>query len=85
MDKGTPIGEVRGLGSAQQGAEHWKLQRFTALGNLLLMAWFVASLLLMHDLGYVAISDWLSGMFPSTAMVLLIVSTIWQPGSACRC
>ena len=36
MGNGTSIGRVRGLGSAHEGAHHWLLQRFTAIGNLVL-------------------------------------------------
>ena len=78
MDKGTPIGEVRGLGPAHGGAEHWKLQRMTALGNLLLGAWFVASILLLPSLDYTNVRDWLGGVAPASAMILLIASTFWH-------
>ena len=37
MGNGTSIGRVRGLGSAKSGSHHWILQRFTAVGNLLLV------------------------------------------------
>ena len=49
MGNGTSIGRVRGLGSAHSGAHHWLLQRFTAIGNLVLMAWFITSVLLLPD------------------------------------
>ena len=50
MGNGTSIGRVRGLGSAHSGAHHWLLQRFTAVGNLLLSMWLVVSLILLPDL-----------------------------------
>ncbi len=78
MGNGTSIGRVRGLGSAHHGAHHWLLQRFTAVGNLLLVLWFVTSLLLLPDLGYGTVHDWLSRPVPATAMALLIVSTFWH-------
>ena len=34
MGNGTSIGRVRGLGSAHEGAHHWLVQRFTAIGNI---------------------------------------------------
>ena len=37
MGNGTELGRVRGLGSAHHGAHHWLIQRFTAVGNLVLM------------------------------------------------
>ncbi|MBI1385422.1 MAG: succinate dehydrogenase, hydrophobic membrane anchor protein [Rhizobiales bacterium] len=41
----TPLGKVRGLGSARSGAEHFWLQRVTAVANLVLaifLIWFLA-------------------------------------------
>lgn len=78
MGNGTSIGRVRGLGSSHEGAHHWLLQRFTAVGNLLLVLWFVISLILLPDLGYVSVSEWLSKPVSATAMVLLIISTFWH-------
>jgi len=78
MGNGTSIGRVRGLGSAHSGAHHWLLQRFTAIGNLLLMAWLIVSILLLPDLGYGTVSEYISAPVPATAMALLIVSTFWH-------
>lgn len=78
MGNGTSIGRVRGLGPAHHGAHHWLLQRFTAVGNLLLVLWFVVSLIMLPDLGYGAVSEWLAKPIPATAMALLIVSTFWH-------
>lgn len=78
MGNGTSIGRVRGLGPAHHGAHHWLLQRFTAVGNLLLVLWFVTSLILLPDLGYATVSEWLAKPIPATAMVLLIISTFWH-------
>jgi len=78
MGKGTSIGRVRGLGPAHHGAHHWLVQRFTAVGNLLLVMWFVASLILLPNLGYGAVSKWLSQPAAAVAMVLLIISTFWH-------
>lgn len=78
MGNGTSIGRVRGLGSAHHGAHHWLLQRFTAVGNLVLMLWLVTSIVLLPDLGYSTVSGWLAKPVPATAMVLLIVSLFWH-------
>lgn len=78
MGNGTSIGRVRGLGSAHNGAHHWLLQRYTAIGNLLLGIWFIASLILLPDLDYGTVSAWISQPLPATAMALLIVSTFWH-------
>ena len=78
MGNGTSIGRVRGLGSAKSGTHHWLLQRFTAIGNLLLVLWLVASIVLLPDLGYATVTEWLARPVPAVAMALLLVSTFWH-------
>lgn len=78
MGNGTSIGKVRGLGSAHEGAHHWLLQRFTAVGNLVLMGWLIVSFILLPDLQYATLMGWLSAPVSATAMVLLIISLFWH-------
>ena len=78
MGNGTPIGRVRGLGSAHAGVHHWLIQRFTAIGNLLLLGWFAVSLLLLPSLDHATVAGWLARPLPAAAMALLIVSTFWH-------
>ena len=78
MGNGTSIGRVRGLGSAHHGAHHWLVQRFTAVGNLVLMLFLMTSFALLPDFGYATVSGWISGLIPATAMALLIISTFWH-------
>jgi len=78
MGNGTSIGRVRGLGSAHNGAHHWLLQRFTAIGNLALLIWFVVSLFLLPNFDYATVREWIARPVPATAIALLIVSTFWH-------
>lgn len=78
MGNGTPIGRVRGLGSAREGTHHWLVQRFTAVGNLLGSGFLVASLLLLPDLSYATLRGWIAEPIPATAMALLVVSVFWH-------
>lgn len=78
MGNGTEIGRVRGLGSAHHGAHHWLLQRFTAVGNLVLMLFLVISFALLPSYDFVAMRDWASNPLVATALALLIVSTFWH-------
>jgi succinate dehydrogenase / fumarate reductase membrane anchor subunit len=78
MGNGTSIGRVRGLGSAKIGPHHWLLQRFTAIGNLLLVLWFIVSLLMLQDLSYASVTAWIARPIPATAMALLVISTFWH-------
>ncbi len=75
---GTELGRVRGLGSAHAGAHHWLLQRFTAIGNVVLMIWLMATFILLPDMSYATVSAYLAKPLPATATVLLIVSVFWH-------
>lgn len=81
LDKGTPLGRVRGLGAAHEGTGDWTIQRVTAIGNIVLMAWFIGSILQIPKLDYVNVHDWLDGLFPASAMIMLIVCTFWHAQS----
>lgn len=78
MGNGTSIGRVRGLGAAHEGPHHWLLQRFTAIGNLVLMTWLLVSLALLGDYGYASVTKWLSQPVSATAMILLVTSLFWH-------
>ena len=74
----TGLGRVRGLGSAKQGAHHWWTQRLTAAGNLLLVSWFVLSLIRLPNLSHAVVVDWLSAPLVAIAMILLSANVFWH-------
>ncbi len=76
--KGTAIGRVRGLGSAHEGPHHWLQQRLTAVGNLVLVLFLLISFILLPDLSYLTVRNWLSGVLPAFALALLIISVFWH-------
>ena len=78
MGNGTSIGRVRGLGSAKHGPHHWLMQRFTAIGNLVLTAWLAFSLLLLPDFQYASMHQWAARPLSATALGLLIISVFWH-------
>ena len=78
MGNGTSLGRVRGLGSAHEGAHHWLLQRFTAIGNLVLVLWLLVSFLMLPAYDYGTVTGWLANPISAAAMILLIVSTFWH-------
>ena len=78
MAKGTSIGRVRGLGSSHEGPHHWLLQRFTAVGNLILVPWFLLSLVLLPSLDHATLLAYFSGVVPSIALALMVVSVFWH-------
>lgn len=70
----SPIARVRGLGSAKEGVGHWKLQRLTAISNLLLVLWFVVQAISMTGADYAAWQVWFASPVHATLMALLVVS-----------
>lgn len=78
MGSGTNIGKVRGLGSAQDGAHHWILQRVTAVGNLGLIAWLLISLLRLPNYEHELLIGWLSSPLVAVPMMLMLVSIFWH-------
>ena len=78
MGTGTGIGRVRGLGSAKTGAHHWWMQRLTAGGNILLLLWFVLSLLRLPSLGHKMVVQWMQSPLVAVPLILLVVNTFWH-------
>ena len=69
----SPLGRVRGLGSAHAGTHHWWMQRLTSLALIPLSIWFIVTFL-CHALSgdYAETIHWLRNPFAATAMILLI-------------
>ena len=74
----TPLGRVRGLGSARSGATHWWHERLTSVSSLILLVWFFVSLFRLPDLSYVTVTQWLAAPLAAVPMLLLIVSVFWH-------
>ena len=72
-DSASPLGQVKGLGSAHHGGEHWLTERVTSIALLLLGVWLIASLLLLPDLGQRTVVEWLRAPSGAVPMALLIV------------
>ena len=78
VTRGTALGRVRGLGSAKEGVNHWWLQRLTAVGNLLLLTWFVVSLVSLPRLDHLTMTEWLSQPLVAVPLALLTISVFWH-------
>ncbi|MGN3973425.1 succinate dehydrogenase, hydrophobic membrane anchor protein [Tsuneonella sp. SYSU-LHT278] len=78
MGNGTSIGKVRGLGSAHHGSHHWLLQRFTAIGNVVLGLFLAISLALLPAYDFATVKDWLSQPLPAAALAIWIVNVFWH-------
>jgi succinate dehydrogenase / fumarate reductase, membrane anchor subunit len=72
-DSASPLGKVRGLGSAREGGEHWLTERSTSIALLLLGTWLVASLLFLPNFDRQTVIEWLRAPTGAVPMALLIV------------
>ena len=69
----TPLGQVRGTGSAHHGGEHWLRERLTSAALLLLGLWLIISLLLLPSLDRPTLVEWLRMASGAVPMALLVV------------
>jgi succinate dehydrogenase / fumarate reductase membrane anchor subunit len=74
----TPIAKARGLGTARSGLHHWKMQRLTAVANVLLVLWFMFSAMALSGSGYDQVRAWLASPVTASLVVLLIISTFYH-------
>lgn len=69
----SPLGKVRGLGSAHAGGEHWLGERVSSIALLLLGTWLLVSLLLLPDLELRTLIEWLHAPSGAIPMALLVI------------
>ena len=72
-ESSTPLGKVRGLGSAREGGEHWLSERATSIALLLLGTWLIASLVLLPELDQHTLSEWLRAPSGAVPMILFVI------------
>lgn len=74
----TPLNHVRGLGSAKTGTTHFWVQRLTALVNVPLALFLIASLLALVGADYPTVRSYLANPLVVTLLLLLILSGTWH-------
>lgn len=84
MKMETPLGRVRGLGSARTGARHWWLERLSGAAVLILAVWLVVSLIRLPDLSYTSLVAWLGQPLAAVPMLLFILTTFWHLAAGLR-
>jgi succinate dehydrogenase / fumarate reductase membrane anchor subunit len=72
----TPLGRVRGLGSAKAGTGHFWMQRMTAVSNAILAIAFVAILVSLTGKTYPAAMAILSHPVVALLLLLFIISAL---------
>ena len=77
-DSATPLGKVRGLGSARAGGVDWLAERVSSVALILLGAWLLASLLLLPSLDQRTLTEWLRAPSGAVPMAIFVVVAFWH-------
>ena len=72
----TPLGKVRGLGSAKEGTEHFWKQRLTAVSNLILVSIVIVLLVKLAGADYLTVKRTLAKPQNAILLLLLVLSGI---------
>jgi succinate dehydrogenase / fumarate reductase membrane anchor subunit len=72
----SPLGKVRGLGSAKEGTEHFWKQRLTAVSNLILACIFIYLLVRIAGADYLTVKRTLSKPQHAIPLLLLVLSGV---------
>ena len=78
MGNGTSIGRVRGLGSSHSGSHHWLMQHYLGIASLVLTVWLVVSVVLLPNLGYQTVREWLGHPLPAVLLGLFVLINLWH-------
>ena len=76
MDMRTPLGKVRGLGSAKEGTDHFWRQRVTAVVNVPLLLFFIGFLIKYNGAPYADVVAALGNPVVAVVMGLTIISAL---------
>jgi succinate dehydrogenase / fumarate reductase, membrane anchor subunit len=82
FNRQSPLGKVRGLGSAKSGVSHFLIERFTGLMLVPLGLWLVYSMItVLMDGSYATLVGWLSSSLVMMLMMLFILMLFWHSSS----
>ena len=72
----TPLGRVRGLGSAKEGADHFWRQRLTAIANVPLLLFFIGLVVALNGAGYAQVHAALANPVTAVLMIAAVISVL---------
>jgi succinate dehydrogenase / fumarate reductase, membrane anchor subunit len=76
MSMRTPLGRVRGLGSAKEGSDHFWMERLTGVALLLLLPFLIGLIVSLLGANYDTVRSTLRNPVVGTLLLLLIVSAV---------
>jgi succinate dehydrogenase / fumarate reductase membrane anchor subunit len=71
----SPLGRVRGAGSARSGSHHWWMQRVTSIALLPLTVWFILSLASSAGMSHEAARAWIGRPLNAVLLLALVALT----------
>ena len=74
----TPLGKVRGLGSAREGTEHFWRQRLTAVANVPLTLFFIGLLIALNGASYEETRAVLAHPLVGLVLILVLASALYH-------
>jgi succinate dehydrogenase / fumarate reductase, membrane anchor subunit len=78
MSMRTPLGRVRGLGSARSGTEHFWLQRVTSVAGIPLTAGFVVIVAMLIGRNHAATVQILGSPLVALTMILFVATIVYH-------
>ncbi|MEY4794435.1 MAG: hypothetical protein RL724_1371 [Pseudomonadota bacterium] len=70
----SPLGRVRGMGSAKGGTHHWWMQRITSIALLPLSIWLIFSLAGLAGAGYGVVLEWIGNTFNAVLLLAFLTA-----------
>ncbi len=77
-DMRTPLGKVRGLGSAKEGTGHFWYQRMSAVALVPLVVFFIVLIISLHGASYGQVRDALSHPLTAIIMALFVLTGVYH-------
>jgi succinate dehydrogenase / fumarate reductase, membrane anchor subunit len=74
----TPLGRVKGLGSAKDGTHHFIVQRLSAIALIPLTFCFVFALIKLIGADYATVVAWFKSPFNALMLISFILMAAWH-------
>lgn len=74
----SPLGKVKGLGSAKSGTHHFIVQRLSAIALIPLTIWFCFSLAAMPQMDYASFVAWMQSPVSASLMIITVIASFYH-------
>src|SRR5690349_14434436 len=75
----SPLSKAKGHGASHSGVGHWWLQRVTSLPLIILLPWFVVSIITaMLSSDVITVANWFASPINSLATIAMLIATFWH-------